>query len=103
MFKICLATWVVALTTLVTSLAIVPMEERHVNVLYKTLFHTLGCTGFQVIGQVQTFHGIIVEDNHRYGIEVVSYLQVADYHIEAVGSQSGDTVKQRVGRYLHAG
>ena len=27
MFKICLATWVVALTTLVTSLAIVPMEE----------------------------------------------------------------------------
>ena len=78
-------------------------RERHVDVLYKTLFHTLGCTGFQVIGQVQTFHGIIVEDNHRYGIEVVSYLQVADYHIEAVGSQSGDTVKQRVGRYLHAG
>ena len=32
----------------------------------------------------RNLHGIIVEDNHRYGIEVVSYLQVADYHIEAV-------------------
>jgi hypothetical protein len=56
------------------------------------------------MSEAQTIQGIIVEDYKRYGIEVVSNLQVTEYHIEALGSQSGDDRHTReYGRDLHAG
>mgnify|MGYP007064538883 CR=1 FL=1 len=103
MFRICLAIWVVALTTLVTSLAIVPMEESGMSIFCTSpCSMRLAALAFRLFGRF-SFHGIIVEDNYRYGIEVIAYFQIAYHHIQTVGSQCGYAIEQCVGRYLHAG
>ena len=99
-----MAIWVVALTTLVTSLAIVPMDESGMS-----MFCTSPCSirlaalAFRLFGQVQSFHGIVVINDERYGVDIVPHLQTTHHHIQPAGSQGSHPVEEGVGRYLHAG